>query len=115
MSNRHSLLETKYRHLIKLYNQSGKSVQEFCLEHRISSWTFYTWRKRLRCVNMQQVTKRALTVPLFSPVTLNTTSAYSAPTDHVEILLPDGILLRIPCHASVEIIKETIGYMRGRL
>ena len=111
---RWSLLESKYRDLIELYSQSNKSVREFCIEQRISSWTFYSWRKRLQRGNLQPSPKASTPVSLFSPVTLAAASTHTTPTDHVEVVLPEGVLFRIPCHASAEIIRATIDCIRGR-
>ena len=37
-----------WRQLIAKQQQSGMSVRAFCPQHRISEYSFYHWRKRLR-------------------------------------------------------------------
>lgn len=37
-----------WRELVARQARSGLSVQAFCLQERINTWTFYGWRSRLR-------------------------------------------------------------------
>ena len=37
-----------WRELVARQGRSGLSVQAFCLQERINTWTFYGWRSRLR-------------------------------------------------------------------
>lgn len=37
-----------WRGRIAEQKRSGLSIKQFCKEHRITTWSFYDWRKRLR-------------------------------------------------------------------
>jgi len=37
-----------WRELLALQASSGLSVQAFCRQQRLNTWTFYGWRSRLR-------------------------------------------------------------------
>ena len=37
-----------WRELVARQDRSGLSVQAFCRQERLSAWTFYGWRSRLR-------------------------------------------------------------------
>jgi|SRR6516164_7388036 transposase-like protein len=42
-----SLRAEAWRELIQRHKNSGLSVDSFCQQHGVSSWSFYQWRKRL--------------------------------------------------------------------
>lgn len=40
-------IQDKWQELIRMHKASGSSVSEFCVDHKLSTKTFYNWRKRL--------------------------------------------------------------------
>lgn len=79
------------------YRDSGMTISEFCLRERVSTASFYQWRKRL-CKNSTPRRGNPPSSPVFSPVRLVTSPSGGLPLVTVE--LPGGTRLEIPMSDS---------------
>lgn len=78
-----------WRQMLKRQRDSQLSVRAFCRLHQLSEVNFYAWRRTLAARDQQQ--------PLFVPVRLvdHDRPKPPAPDSPLELLLPNGRLLRI--------------------
>jgi hypothetical protein len=87
---------------LKRFETDGRTVAAFCTAEGVSSWSFYTWRKRLGAAQDTEQTKPARgfidagvarMVPTGSRLMLP--PALSAGGVEVQIELGGGVLLRV--------------------
>ncbi len=86
--------QRRWLELIHLWQQSQRTVCEFCDRHRLSQASFYAWRRALRERGLLQTppTLQPRRPAAFVKLTLDTTQpAVSA----VELVLSDRRLLRL--------------------
>lgn len=86
-----------WRELIERQARSGLSVAAFCEQWRVSTASFYAWRKRLR--EERQAT------PMFVPVQVES-GLLSNPV--VEIARTDGTVVRVFAGAQRQIIEDVL-------
>src|SRR5262249_55840666 len=83
--------EQFWRDTIASWRKSGQSVRAFCLERDVPQASFYSWRQTLRERDRQRhaVFPTATTQPTLVPLRV-------APDAMVEVVLPAGLVLRVP-------------------
>ncbi len=96
--------EEQWRARLARFQSSGMTVVEFCERERISSPSFYQWRKRLAAPN-----KGNSVSPTFVPVRL---TPLASP---VEIHLPNGARVCVPAGdvVALRIAVEVAGQLNG--
>lgn len=93
--------EQHWRRWIALWQQSGLSVAAFCARHGLAPASFYAWRTTL-----QQ--RAAEHVPLV-PVQL---VADAAPPRPLEVVLPDGSVVRVPPGFDAASLRQLLALLR---
>lgn len=93
--------EQQWRRWIALWQASGLSVAAFCARHNLAQASFYAWRTTL-----QQ--RAAEHVPLV-PVQL---VADAAPSRPLEVLLPDGPVVRVPPGFDAASLRQLLALLR---
>jgi transposase len=89
----------RWRQRLDCFRTSGLTVADFCERERISTASFYSWRRRL-----QAGPAPTDDVPGFVPVRLVTPPA-SAP---VELLLPSGIVVRLSPDTDLAWLRQLL-------
>ncbi len=94
--------ESKFSELIRLQQDSGLTVKEFCSNEGIVPSTFYYWRKKLQGDSGKNDFIPLIVKPSLSSLGTRSTKGRNYPTaqsteDHVllELVYPNGTLLRI--------------------
>ena len=86
--------ERFWRRMVRLWHRSDLTIRAFCQLHNLSEPSFYAWRRTLD--------DRAAEAPAFVPVQLldddPATPAGSGAAGGLELLLPNGRVLRIGTH-----------------
>ena len=102
--------ERFWRRLLQLFQRSGLSVRAFCAQQQISEPSFYSWRRLLqeRDANAQGRAAQApaAETPLFVPVTL------APPAPPLEILLPTGLVVRVPPGFDPVCLQQLLNSLR---
>jgi len=83
-----------WRQAVAQQEQQGRSVRTFCRERGLNEHSFYAWRKRVR--SQPPVT--------FALVETN------RPPALIEVALPTGERLRIPCEAAT--LRLVLGVLK---
>jgi hypothetical protein len=90
--------EPFWRDLIGRWSASGQSVAAFCIAHRVSQATYYSWRKRLT-VQSRVVAAPPQPVPAFAPVRV-------VPDPTAQVVLPNGLVVRVPVSADAAAVAR---------
>jgi transposase len=88
--------EVVWRQRLRRFRKSGLTVIAFCRSEGVSAPSFYHWRKRLtqRTGRRRSAAKRPR--ESFVPVRLTAPLAQVGAEPPVEILLPNGVQVRVP-------------------
>ncbi len=95
-----------WRKRLRAYDRGALSVEEFCFRNGVSLASFYQWRRKLRDATGRSsfassgrdpATRLSAPPSGFLPVEITGLSPASA---CIEVLLPGGPRLRIPCHET---------------
>lgn len=102
-------LWAEWRERSQRFERSGLTVAAFCGRERVSTGSFYVWRRKLAAessVPARVVDQRAAegTPPLFVPVRL---SRESVAAGRIEIELPNGALVRVT-QADESLVRQVI-------
>lgn len=89
------MTESQWYDLIAKWEASGTTQKHFCELHGISYTDFKTWRTKGIATGKFQASYHSPkpSSGLFSPITISEPKACS---DHIELHLPHGILLKLP-------------------
>jgi hypothetical protein len=101
-THRHFKPEPFWRDLIDRWKVSDQSVAAFCAANRVSQATFYSWRKRL--ASQTRITTPP--APAFAPVRV-------VPDPTAEILLPNGLIVRVPAATDPTTVARLVATLRG--
>jgi hypothetical protein len=88
--------------LVAQWRASGSSQAAFARQHRIPTWTFWYWCRKLAGVPSAQAA--ASNVPPFVPVQVMAESAASV----LEITLSEGAHVRVRAGASADVVRAAV-------
>ena len=108
--------ETRFSELIRLQQDSGFTVREFCSNEGIAPSTFYYWKKKLRGHSPKKEFIPLVVKPsLPAQGNRNTPGRRSHPVGHtiedhvlLELVYPNGTLLRIKDELDLADLKALI-------
>jgi len=100
MPQRLGVAEQQWRERLRRFDRSGLTVLEFCEFEKVSTSSFYAWRRRLAPDPMPGLpASRSAERPLFVPVAVRSAVA------GVQIELPGGAIVRIPPAADEGLLR----------
>ncbi len=94
-SRRYQFNDEQRRKYCKNYQESGLSVKDYCILHKISQSVLRKWLKYFK------------TIPSFVPITQKSSSA-QLNKQNFEIVLVNGLRLRFPELTNIAAIKHLI-------
>lgn len=92
--------------LVAQWRKSGESGASFARRHRISTWTFWYWRRKLAATERPPVVTPR---PTFVPVQVAATD--SEPV--IEIVLSGGERLQVRTGASADLVRAAVSAVRS--
>src|SRR5262245_60100375 len=98
-------LESYWRDLIARWKTSGQSVAAFCAAHRVSQPSFYSWRRRLAS-RAPQLTTAASPTATFASMRI-------VPDPTAEVILPTGVVVRVPVGADPQAVARLVAALGG--
>ncbi|MBN9519741.1 hypothetical protein J0H58_14665 [bacterium] len=105
---RHADREEFWRDTITAWKESGQSVRAFCAARRVAEATFFARRREL--------TNRGLSprpVATHGPST-SFAAVRVIPDPTIEIILPGGLLVRVPVAADPTAVSHLVAALGGR-
>lgn len=93
--------------LVARWRTSGESGASFARRHRIPTWTFWYWRRKLAATEAERAAVGP--PPAFVPVQI--TGAESEPV--IEIVLGAGDRLHVRAQASPELVQAAVRAVRS--
>jgi hypothetical protein len=93
----------RWQQRLARFRKSGLAVADFCERERISTASFYAWRRRL----LADTAPNTADEPRLVPVRLVTPRA-SAP---VELLLPSGMVLRLSPEIDLAWLRQLLSVL----
>ena len=102
--------EQFWRGTVAAWRKSGQSVRAFCLEHDVPEASFYSWRQTLRERDRQcqAVPAQAASQPTLVPLRV-------VPDAVLEVVLPTGLLLRVPVGADATVVATLVATLVAAL
>lgn len=96
-----------WRDTITAWKQSGQSVTAFCAAHGLGESTFFAKRRELARLDHAPGSASALSAPpAFAAVRV-------IPDPTIEIVIPGGLILRVPAGADPVTIARMVVALRG--
>jgi hypothetical protein len=89
-------LHAIWREHIRRQVDSRLTVAQFCARERLSVASFYTWKRRLRLIDLTSRHSGLPALPAFLPVTVRVPEHALSEPLAIEADLPNGVRLRIP-------------------
>ena len=86
--NRASAVERRWRRIIREQRTSGLTVAEYCRRIGVSTWSFYSWRLRLRAE--RETRAQFVEVKATRPSTIASTEGPSHDPSGIELQLSGG-------------------------
>jgi transposase-like protein len=98
---------------VRLWQQSGLGVREFCGRHGLSEPSFFAWRRTLRQRGLieDRPTKASKAVPAFVQVDMGAATDESATvsaTSRIEIVLARGRRLRVRPGFDAQTLRQLL-------
>jgi transposase-like protein len=94
--------ELYWRGVLERQARSGESVVDFCGAEGISTASFYSWRKRLRVERNGRRSDVGDHRPQLVSVSVSALPAC------VEVVLPDGVVLRVPEGVAPQTLRDVL-------
>lgn len=95
-----------WRDLLRRYSESGMTVVAFCEEQRVSTASFYNWRRRMN--DDGRSPESVSEPPAFLPISVATETNSGC----IEVLLPTEVTIRIPDGADRQTIFDVFSACR---
>ena len=108
-----TLLE-RWRQRLQRFECSDLSVVAFCAQERISVPSFYGWRKRLRPTQPAQPTRPQRNTTELPRLVSVQVATPPIPAKPIELLLPGGVLLRLPAGCDLNFVRSLVQALEGR-
>jgi len=119
--------EQFWRQTFERFARSGLSAVQFCQRHQLPLHSFWAWKRKLRLRDQASQTRGATAahslltsaqapqLPLFVPLQLPhaDTAAAQATAAVLEVLLPNGLRLRVPQHFDPDTLQRLLPLLRG--
>jgi hypothetical protein len=86
------------------FEKSGLPISKYCSMHKISTSSFYQWRKIL---NAERSNEKS-SIPSFIPIDINSGGNYEVSKPSLEIYLPSGIKLIVCQGFNVELLGQLL-------
>ena len=99
-----------WRALITEQVQSGLSIQAFCQQRTIGKSRFHSWKSILTTLDTGTQSKPK---PKDTPVSATFVPVHVVPDTLVEVVLPNGVQLRLPLAADVEHVARLVKAVRS--
>ena len=95
--------EQFWREVVASWRRSGQSVRAFCAQADLSEPSFYAWRRTLQSRERERERQRptAPSGPTLVPVRV-------VPDVPVEVVLPNGLVIRMPAGADVQAVAKLV-------
>jgi len=117
--------EVLWRRILKQQRDSGLSVRAFCRRERLKDFNLFRWRRELSRRDRQADTAipdhsaGEFTEPSASPVFLpvriiDDRGERARPIMPIEILLPDGPIVRVPVGFDPRTLGSVLAVLEGR-
>ena len=103
---RHADREQFWRDTIAAWKTSGQSVRAFCAARGVGQATFYARRRDLAGRDNRRQPASATPSPSFAAVRV-------IPDPTVEIVVPGGVLVRVPVGADPTVVARLVLALRG--
>ena len=117
--------ERLWRRLLRLWRRSGRTVRDFCAEHRVSEASFFAWRRTLAERNQQRGRRgrpdartsgaghplpKQDDQPVFVPLRVVATAA-DRPGPTFEVVLHGGRVVRVPAHFEAASLRQLLAVL----
>jgi hypothetical protein len=89
-------LHALWRERVRRQTDSSLTVARFCARERLSVASFYTWKRRLRLIDLANRRPGLPALPAFLPVTVRIPEHAHGEPFAIEADFPNGVRLRIP-------------------
>ena len=115
--------EKFWRRTIREQQRSGLAVPAFCLREGLKDWTFRWWRQELARRDRQPSTalrggrdgEPTEAAPAFLPVRIADLEVDSSrPAPPIEIVLPNGPIVRVPTGFNPSTLGHILAVLEGR-
>ena len=93
----------EWRERIAEQARTGLSIKQFCKERRVTPWSFYDWRKRLREPEAVR----------FALVERGPAERERATEAHLELILPGGARMHIRSGVDGATLRTVLEALRG--
>lgn len=101
---------TYYQGLLKEQEASGQSLRAFARERGLSAWTLYGWRGKLGRSRRRRRMEAGVENAGFVAVDVVGTAA---PASEFEVLLADGMRVRVPRDVTTERLVALVRALRS--
>jgi transposase-like protein len=91
-----------WRRRVAEQRRGGLSIAAYCLRHGLSEASFYYWKRKFRD---EPAADRSPARATFLPIAVAETNG------SIEIVRPDGLVLRVPCDERV--LRMTLGVLES--
>lgn len=102
---RHIERKAYWQQKVNEYIGSGLTQREFCRQQDVSYWSFNSWHRRLTATPKETG---------LVEVTTRVQAAQTAPTESFEILLQNGLLVRVPEQFNPEALARIVDTLECR-
>jgi transposase-like protein len=99
-----------YERLLTQYEASGLSLIDFAREHGLSPWTLYGWRRKL---GRSRRRRRAGVEDGEAGFVAVDVVGAAASTSEIEVLLADGMRVRVPRDVAIARLVELVRALRS--
>ena len=103
-------LERRWRQLLAQWQRSQQSVREFCAAHHVTQASFYAWRRELAVRDQER------TDSISEPATAPTAAFVPLrviPDASIEVVLPSGVIVRVPVGGDPVTIARLVAALRA--
>lgn len=106
--------ESYWQQAVERQARSGDSIAAFCEAEGVSTASFYAWRSRLRDIDSKQ-RHRGDQTPRLVPLTVSRTPLQhiTPALPHVEIVLTNGVLLRVPDGMAPHTLRDVLAALES--